>query len=61
MSASEKGNIAKIPWISFTGFDQTTSNGIYPVVLYYRAQSRLVVAYGISETSASKSGLDFGG
>jgi 5-methylcytosine-specific restriction protein B len=49
-----KGNIAKIPWISFTGFDQTTSDGIYPAVLYYRAHGRLIVAYGISETSSPK-------
>ena len=25
------GNFAKVPWVSFTGYDQTTSKGIYPV------------------------------
>lgn len=46
-----KGNAARVPWISFTGFGQATSNGIYPVILYYGDIERLVVAYGISETS----------
>jgi 5-methylcytosine-specific restriction enzyme B len=47
-----KGNVARIPWMSFTGFGQATSQGIYPAVLYYSAIDRLVVAYGISETTA---------
>ena len=46
-----KGNAARVPWISFTGFGQATSNGIYPVILYYGDINRLVVAYGISETT----------
>jgi 5-methylcytosine-specific restriction enzyme B len=54
-----KGNFARIPWISFTGFDQTTSNGIYPVLLYYRSAETLVLAYGISETTQSKERWDF--
>ncbi len=49
-----KGNFAKIPWISFTGYEQTTSNGIYPGLLYYKSLGLLVVAYGISETNAPK-------
>src|SRR6185437_12471547 len=49
-----KGNAARIPWVSFTGFDQNTNDGIYPAVLYYRTQSKVVVAYGISETKAPK-------
>jgi 5-methylcytosine-specific restriction protein B len=49
-----KGNLARIPWISFTGYEQTTSNGIYPVVLYYKELGRLIISYGISETSAPK-------
>ena len=32
-----KGNKAKIPWISFLQEPNTTSNGIYPVYLYYRS------------------------
>lgn len=45
-----KGNFAKVPWISFTGFGQTTSDGIYPVYLYYKSKRLLILAYGVSET-----------
>lgn len=40
-----------IPWMSFCGFKQTTSNGIYPVFLYYLEENCLILAYGISETN----------
>jgi 5-methylcytosine-specific restriction protein B len=46
-----KGNVARIPWISFLGPEQETANGIYPVYLYYREAGLLILAYGISETS----------
>lgn len=49
-----QGNFARIPWISFLGYEQTTSYGIYPVVLYYKSQGVLVVAYGISVTTPPK-------
>ena len=49
-----QGKFSRIPWISFTGFGQTTSNGIYPVLLYYRSAEVLVLAYGISETTEPK-------
>jgi len=45
------GGKAKIPWISFLKGDNTTSKGIYPVYLYYKDIERLILAYGISETS----------
>ncbi|MEQ8409374.1 MAG: DUF3578 domain-containing protein [Gammaproteobacteria bacterium] len=45
------GNFARIPWISFTGYEQTTSKGIYPVYLYYKSIGVLVLAYGVSETN----------
>jgi 5-methylcytosine-specific restriction protein B len=47
-----KGNFAKIPWIAFLTPGQATSNGIYPVYLYYRDVELLILAYGISETAA---------
>lgn len=47
-----QGNFARVPWISFTGYDQTTQNGIYPVVLYYKSLGQLIVTYGLSETNA---------
>jgi len=46
-----KGNFARIPWISYTGYRQKTNEGIYPVVLYYKSIGILIVAYGISETN----------
>jgi len=49
-----QGNYARIPWITFTGFGQTTSDGIYPCLLYYRDHGILIVAYGKSETNAPK-------
>ena len=49
-----KGNIARIPWISFTGYGQSTGEGIYPVILYFKSLAVLVVAFGISETKEPK-------
>jgi len=46
-----QGNSARIPWISFLGGNQTTSNGIYPVYLFFKEQDKLILAYGISETT----------
>jgi hypothetical protein len=45
------GMAAKVPWISFTAPGISTSNGYYPVYLYYKEQNVLILAYGISETS----------
>ncbi len=44
------GAPARVPWISFLGMEMTTSNGIYPVYLYYKNLETLILAYGISET-----------
>ncbi len=46
-----KGTSAKVPWISFLAYDQTTTKGIYPVLLYYKDQELLILAYGVSETN----------
>lgn len=45
-----KGNQARIPWISFLIYPNTTSHGIYPVYLFYKEYDLLILAYGISET-----------
>ncbi|WP_159468060.1 MrcB family domain-containing protein [Dyadobacter sp. 3J3] len=45
-----QGGLARVSWISFLQDGQTTSNGIYPVYLYYKKQDLLILAYGISET-----------
>lgn len=46
-----QGGAAKIPWISFLRKGQTTSNGIYPVYLYFKSEDLLILAYGISVTN----------
>lgn len=46
-----QGGVAKIPWISFLAAGETTSNGIYPVYLYFKSENLLVLAYGISVTN----------
>lgn len=46
------GNFAAVPWVSFLGKGQVTSKGIYPVLLYYREQGLLILAYGVSDTQA---------
>nr|WP_246856131.1 DUF3578 domain-containing protein [Vibrio crassostreae] len=44
-----QGAPARIPWISFLGKGQLTSNGIYPVYLYFKEPNILLLSYGISE------------
>lgn len=44
-----QGASAKVPWISFLMGSNTTSKGISPVYLYYKEQSLLVLAFGVSE------------
>lgn len=46
-----QGNQAIVPWISFLGNGQKTSNGIYPVFLYYKEIQKLILAYGVSATN----------
>jgi len=45
-----QGTVARIPWISFLIPPNKTSNGIYPVYLFYKEQNILILSYGISET-----------
>lgn len=45
------GCASVIPWISFTGFNQRTNNGIYPVLLYYRKRNILIISFGVSATN----------
>ncbi len=46
-----QGVTARVPWISFLKESNTTSNGIYPVYLFYKELNKLILAYGISETN----------
>lgn len=45
------GGATEIPWISFTGYNQRTSKGIYPVILFYHTKKMLIVAFGVSKTN----------
>lgn len=45
------GTPANITWISFLANDQTTSNGIYPVYLYFKTENILILSYGVSVTN----------
>ena len=56
-----QGNVARIPWISFLKKGNTTSNGIYPVYLYYKDFKILILAYGVSETNAPDSNWNITG
>ncbi len=44
------GKPARVPWISLTAAGMTTSNGYFPVYLYYKEQKTLILSFGISET-----------
>lgn len=46
-----KGRANAVPWISFLGNGQSTSNGIYPVYLFFKEKNILILAYGVSETN----------
>ena len=45
-----QGVAARIPWIGIYKDPNTISKGIYPSFLYYKEYSKLVLAYGMSET-----------
>ncbi|GGP02631.1 hypothetical protein GCM10010992_07890 [Cloacibacterium rupense] len=45
-----QGTAAHIPWISFLIEPNKTSEGIYPVYLYYKEYKLLILAYGVSES-----------
>lgn len=48
-----QGMQARVPWISFIANGMSTSNGYYPVYLYYRESKKLILSFGVSETTQS--------
>lgn len=48
------GTPARVPWISYLAPGMNTSDGFYPVYLFYKKERKLILAYGISETKESK-------
>ena len=49
-----QGVPARVTWISFLAPEMRTSEGFYPVYLFYKKENKLILAYGISETSEAK-------
>lgn len=47
-----QGASARVPWIGFFRSGQITTDGIYPVYLYYKSLNVLILAKGISESSS---------
>ena len=45
-----QGNLSKVPWVALRAPDMPVSNGYNPVYLFYKEQTILILAYGISET-----------
>lgn len=45
------GTPTKIPWISLLAPGMSSSNGFYPVYLFYKEENLLILSYGISETT----------
>jgi len=46
-----QGVSARVPWISFYADGMSTSNGYYPVYLYFKDSKKLILSYGVSETN----------
>lgn len=46
-----QGVQAATPWIALLGENQSVSDGIYPVYLYYKQHKLLILSYGVSETN----------
>ncbi len=47
-----QGTPTRVPWVSFLAQGMSTSNGYYPVFLFYKDAMKLVLSFGISETNA---------
>lgn len=52
------GRFTSIPWIVFTNYEQEVMNGIYPVLLYYTEQKKVLLCYGISESNSPRINWD---
>jgi hypothetical protein len=46
-----QGVSARVPWISLYSDGMSTSNGYYPVYLYFRDANKLVLSFGVSESN----------
>lgn len=46
-----QGTPTRVPWVSFLAQGMSTSNGYYPVFLFYKEIRKLILSFGISETN----------
>ena len=46
-----QGVFSRVPWVAFLAPGEKVSEGIYPVLLYYREAHLLILAFGVSETN----------
>ena len=46
-----QGVSARVPWISFYSEGMSTSNGYYPVYLYFKEAEKLILSFGVSESN----------
>jgi len=46
------GRFSSIPWITFTNYNQHTSKGVYPCLLFLLEQKKICLCYGVSETNS---------
>ena len=47
-----RGDAARVPWIALIAPAMSVSYGYYPVYLYYKDLGQLILAFGVSETTA---------
>ena len=45
-----QGAFARVPWMAWLGGEERVSDGIYPVLLYFRAERKVLLCFGVSET-----------
>ncbi|MEY9106499.1 5-methylcytosine-specific restriction protein B [Bradyrhizobium yuanmingense] len=53
-----QGVFSRVPWVAFLAPGQKVSEGIYPVLLYYREAKVLILALGVSETNPPEKSWD---
>jgi hypothetical protein len=47
------GRFTHVPWIVFTNYDQKVRSGIYPALLFYTEEQKIILAYCVSESENS--------
>ncbi len=50
------GRFTHVPWIVFTNYDQKVKSGIYPALLFYTEEQKIILTYCVSESNVSSFG-----